>query len=119
MKPSTKSDGQKNRWKYEAPAEGAPIEKQADGKMFWWCNGQDGKNHKPMFCRHKPQECKEQERKKQVSFVEAVTTEPKPKASAPKLKLNNNLATALAALDGAQKQSMTSDQVELPDTDFQ
>jgi hypothetical protein len=38
-KPSNKPDSQKNQWKYEAPAAGAPIEKQVEGKMFWWCSG--------------------------------------------------------------------------------
>jgi hypothetical protein len=119
-KPPNKPDGQKNQWKYEAPAAGAPIEKQVEGKMFWWCTGRDGKHHKPMFCRHKPQECKEQEKNnKSSSSTDAGNNESKSKTSAPKLKLNNNLAAALAALDGVLKQSTDSDQEKDSETDFQ
>ncbi len=69
-------------------------EKQVEGKMFWWCTGRDGKHHKPMFCRHKPQDCVEQEKEKpkKVSVPNDVADN-KSKTAAPKLKLNNNLAT--------------------------
>jgi hypothetical protein len=87
--------------------------------MFWWCNGQDGKSHKPMFCCHKPQDCKEQGKTKHVSSSDMVNNESKPKVSAPKLQLNNNLATALAALDGVLKQSTTVDQDDMSDMDYQ
>jgi hypothetical protein len=73
-----------------------------------------------MFCRHKPQECKEQEKNnKSSSSTDAGNNESKSKTSAPKLKLNNNLAAALAALDGVLKQSTDSDQVKNSETDFQ
>jgi len=52
-------DNQKSKWKFEAPAPGASIEKEVNGKKFWWCTGLDGKHHKPMYCHHKPQDCKE------------------------------------------------------------
>lgn len=118
-KPSDNPDVQKNKWKFEAPAAGAAIEKQVNGKMFWWCTGCDGKNHKPMYCRHKPQECKEQEkdRSKKVSIADDVNV-PKPKSAAPKLQLNNKLATALAALDGALQQATDPDKDTSSETDF-
>jgi hypothetical protein len=112
--PSTKPDNQKNQWKYEAPTAGAPLEKQVNGKTFWWCTG----NHKPMFCRHKSQDCKEQGKTKQP-FSDAEDKETKPKPPAPKLKLNNNLATALATLNGVLKKSTNSDQEDASVSDFQ
>jgi len=48
-----------------------------------------------------------------------VNNKSKPKVSAPKLQLNNNLATALAALDGVLKQSTTVDQDDMSDMDYQ
>jgi hypothetical protein len=117
--PSTKPDTQKNQWKYEAPAAGASLEKQVNGKTFWWCTGQDGKNHKPMFCRHKSQDCNEQGKTKQVPFSNVEDKETKPKPPAPKLKLNNNLATALAALNGVLKKSTNLDQEDASVSDFQ
>ena len=103
-------DNQKSKWKFEAPAPGASIEKEVNGKKFWWCTGLDGKHHKPMYCRHKPQDCKEQDkdRSKKVTCLEDVIND-KSESLAPKLKLNSNLATALAALDGALKQSTRTD----------
>jgi hypothetical protein len=118
-KPSIKAESQKNQWKYKAPTAGASMEKQVDEKMFWCCTGLDGKNLKPMLCCHKPQDCKEQGKSKQVSLTDAVNNETKPKMSAPKLKPNNNMATALAALDGVLKKSTNSDQEETSDMNFQ
>jgi hypothetical protein len=62
---------------------------------------------------------KNRKRIKSSSYTDAVTNESKSKTSAPNLKLNNNLATALAALDGVLKQSTVSDQVGNSETDFQ
>jgi hypothetical protein len=101
------SDNKKSKWKFEPPAAGASTEKEVNGKLFWWCDGSGGKHHKAMYCRHKPSECKEQvnaEKKQQPSS----DTSNKKEDSAPKLKLNNNLATALAALDKVLKTSTNS-----------
>jgi len=76
--PSTKPDTQKNQWKYEAPAAGASLEKQVNGKTFWWCTGQDGKNHKPMFCHHKSQDYKEQGKLSKYPSVMQKTKKPNP-----------------------------------------
>jgi hypothetical protein len=76
-------------------------------------------NHKPKFCHHKSQDCKEQGKTKQVPFSDAEDKETKPKPPAPKLKLNNNLATALAALNGVLKKSTNSDQEDASVSDFQ
>jgi hypothetical protein len=114
------TDTQKSKWKFEAPSPGASIEKEVNGKTFWWCTGLDGKHHKPMYCCHKPQDCKAQDKDKStksVSFSDD-TAENKSKSSAPKLKLNSNVATALAALDGALKQSTKTDPDETRE-DFQ
>jgi hypothetical protein len=116
------SDNQKNKWKFEAPAAGASIEKEVNGKSFWWCNGSDGKNHKPMYCRHKPTECTkqpskqppentsnaEQKNSNTINNNASGANAPTSKAG-PKLRLNNNLSTALAALDKALQNSSTSD----------
>ncbi len=115
------SDHQKNKWKFEAPVSGASIEKEVNGKSFWWCNGSDGKNHKPMYCRHKPTECTGQQSKQKpenINIAEQKNTNANnnangsnaitPKAG-PKLKLNSNLSTALAALDKALQNSSSSD----------
>jgi hypothetical protein len=75
-----------------------------------------------MYCHHKPQDCKELERekvKKDSSADDHNGLQPKTSVSAPKLKLNNNLATALAALDGALKKSTTLDTADSSDQDFQ
>jgi len=116
------SDNQKNKWKFEAPAAGASIEKEVNGKSFWWCNGSDGKNHKPMYCRHKPTECTkqpskqppentsnaEQKNSNTINNNASGANAPTSKAGH-KLRLNNNLSTALAALDKALQNSSTSD----------
>lgn len=97
-KSSITSDSQKNEWKYEAPAHGASIEKTLNGKTFWWCNGSNGKNNKPMFCRHKPTDCKEiKDVKETTSSVEIMSTQ-QTKETTPTLKLNNNLATEAATV---------------------
>jgi hypothetical protein len=105
---SKPSDNKKSKWKFEPLAAGASIKKEVNGKLFWWCDGSGGKHHKAMYCHHKPSECKEQvnaEKKQQPSS----DTSNKKEDSAPKLKLNNNLATALAALDKVLKTSTNSD----------
>ena len=73
-----------------------------------------------MYCHHKPQDCKAQDKDKatkSVSFSDD-TAKNKSKSLAPKLKLNSNLVTALAALDGALKQSTKTDPDETEE-DFQ
>jgi hypothetical protein len=100
------SDLQKSKWKFKVPESGNGTEKEVNSKTYWWCDGGTSKNHKPMYCRHKPAECKKQN---PVSMSDAKPA-PKPSSTAPKssstenkgepkLKINNNLATALAALD--------------------
>jgi hypothetical protein len=114
------NDTQKLKWKFEAPSPGASIGKEVNGKTFWWCIVLDGKHHKPMYCHHKPQDCKAQDKDKStksVSFSDD-TAKNKSKSLAPKLKLNSNLVTALAALDGALKQSTKADPDETEE-DFQ
>jgi len=44
-KTSDTLDFQKNKWKFQPPASGTSIEKQVNGRTFWWCDGFDGKNH--------------------------------------------------------------------------
>jgi hypothetical protein len=102
------------------PAAGASIEKEVNGELFWWCNGSDGKHHKPMFCRHRPTDCKQQ--LSQLKLETLPVTEQKSSTggntvngstttasqSGPKFKLNNNLATALAALDKVLQTSANS-----------
>jgi len=75
-----------------------------------------------MYCRRKPSECTKQpskqppentnnaEQKNNNNINNNVigANAPTPKAG-PKLKLNNNLSTALAALDKALQNSSTSD----------
>ncbi len=125
------SDNQKNKWKFEAPAAGASIEKEVNGKSFWWCNGSDGKKHKPMYCHHKPTECKQQQSKQKPEVINTAeqknnngsndvngSTASTPEM-APKLKLNGNLSTALAALDKALQHSTSSDAESSEDKDFQ
>ncbi len=130
-KSSENSNGQKNKWKFEAPTAGASIEKVVNGKSFWLCDCSDGKNHKPMYCRHKPAECKQQQSKQKpdvqgsgepkinsgnnsANANGSVAIIPKPD---PKLKLNNNLSMALAALDKALHKSSSSD-TDSADQDF-
>jgi hypothetical protein len=68
-----------------------------------------------MYCRHKPAECKKQ------NPVSTSDAKPAPKSSStenkgePKLKINNNLATALAALDKVLQNSTNSDEDEEQD----
>ena len=118
-KPSKPGDNPKTKWKFEAPAAGASIEKEVNGKMFWWCDGSGGKHHKPMYCRHKPSDCKEQETKEKEqkpSSAQIVSSDASSKKTLePKLKLNNNLATALAALDKVLHNSTNSDDEEEKD----
>jgi hypothetical protein len=104
-------DNPKLKWKFEPPAAGASIEKVVDGKTFWWCDGSGGKHHKAMYCRHKPTDCKEQENKEkdQKPAPASSTDTNNQTGSAPKLKLNNNLVTALAALDKVLQTSTDSD----------
>jgi hypothetical protein len=124
-------NNQKNKWKFEAPAAGTPIEKEVNGKLFWWCNGSDGKNHKPMFCRHKPTECKQQPSKQKLENSNGSEQKSNhggvnnnnggttiASKSGPKLKLNNNLSTALAALDQILLNSTSSDAENSEDKDF-
>jgi hypothetical protein len=98
----------------EPPAAGASIEKVVDGKTFWWCDGSGGKHHKAMYCRHKPTDCKEQENKEigQKPAPASSTDTSNQKVPEPKLKLNNNLVTALAALDKVLQTSTDSDDAE-------
>lgn len=109
-KSSNSSSGVQSKWKFEAPPAGSSIEKHVNGKTFWWCDGADGKHHKPMFCCHKPTDCKA------VSKSTSATTEtPTPAsgtgvAQAKKIKLDSNLSAALAALDKALLISTTSDE---------
>ena len=123
-------NNQKNKWKFEAPAAGTPIEKEVNGKLFWWCNGSDGKNHKPMFCRHKPTECKQQPSKQKLENSNGSEQKSNhggvnnnnggttiASKSGPKLKLNNNLSTALAALDQILLNSTSSDAENSEDKD--
>lgn len=118
-KPPDNSDPQKNKWRFEAPAAGISIEKQVNGNMFWWCTVSNGKNHKPVYCHHKPQECKEPEKDNTKKVLLADNDNiTMPKSVAPKLKLNNNLATALAALDGALQQATDLDKDILSEMDF-
>jgi hypothetical protein len=113
-KSSENADAQKNKWKFEPPAAGASIEKQVNGKTFRWCDGSDGKHHKPMYCCLQPSECKEQGKSKENQGQngngngEAKLSQ-NAKGVTPKLKLNNNLATALAALDSTLQSSTGSD----------
>lgn len=74
---------------------GASIKKQINGKTFWWCTGSDGKNHKQI--------AKSKGKKKNgQGQPEIGSSDIKPiqnaKGIVPNLKLNNSLATALAAL---------------------
>jgi hypothetical protein len=74
-----------------------------------------------MYCRHKPTECTGQQSKQKpenINIAEQKNTNANnnangsnaitPKAG-PKLKLNSNLSTALAALDKALQNSSSSD----------
>jgi hypothetical protein len=109
------SDSQKSKWKFEAPASGNGTEKEVNSKIYWWCDGGASKNHKPMYCRHKPAECKKQNH----SSTSDAKPVPKPPSNEnkgePKLKINNNLATALAALDKVLQSSTNSDEEDEQD----
>jgi hypothetical protein len=108
-------DTQKSKWKFKAPESGNGTEKEVSPKTYWWCDGGASKNHKPMYCRHKPADCKKQE---SMSTSEAKLV-PKPATTEskvePKLKINNNLATALAALDKVLQTSTNSDEEDEQD----
>jgi hypothetical protein len=112
---SSNSESQKGKWKFEAPESGNGTEKEVNSKTYWWCDGGVSKNHKPMYCRHKPAECKKQ------TPMSTSDAKPAPKSSSneskgePKLKINNNLATALAALDKVLQTSTNSDEEEEQD----
>jgi hypothetical protein len=116
-KPSKTGDNPKTKWKFEAPATGASTEKVVDGKTFWRCDDSGGKHHKEMYCRHKPSDCKQQENKEkdQKSVPAPSTDTSNQKGPEPKLKLNNNLVTALAALDKVLQTSTNSDDDEEKD----
>jgi hypothetical protein len=75
-----------------------------------------------MFCRHKPTECKQQPSKQKLENSNGSEQKSNPggvnnnnggtaiaSKSGPKLKLNNNLAMALAALDKVLQTSANSD----------
>jgi hypothetical protein len=68
-----------------------------------------------MYCRHKPADCKKQE----STLTSDAKSAPKPATTQsnaePKLKINNNLATALAALDKALHTSTNSDEEDEQD----
>jgi hypothetical protein len=53
---SSKLESQKSKWKFEAPESGNGTEKEVNSKTYWWCDGGVSKNHKPMYCRHRPAE---------------------------------------------------------------
>jgi hypothetical protein len=79
------------------------------------CNSTDEKHHKPMYCYHKPCDCKEQIKTKneygQPKYSDGEPTQNEEEA-APKLKLSNNLTMELAALDNALKFSTETDVVD-------
>ncbi len=84
----------------------------------------DVKHHKPMYCRHKPSKCKEQGKLKNDQRQNANgSNETKPsqnaKGGTPKLKLNNKLATTLAALNSTLQSSTASDAETSLGPDFQ
>jgi hypothetical protein len=113
-KPSEPGDNWKIKWKYEPPAAGASIRKEVGGKTFWWCNRAGGKYHKAMCCHQKPSDYKEQENKEKEqkpapASSSSSSDNTNKKGSEPKLKLNNNLVTALAALDKVLQISTNSD----------
>ncbi len=112
-------DTQKNKWKFEAPESGNGTEKEVNSKIYWWCDGGASKNHKPMYCRHKPADCKKQESTLTSDAKSGAKSAPKPATTQsnaePKLKINNNLATALAALDKALHTSTNSDEADEQD----
>jgi hypothetical protein len=109
-KESGTQDTQKSKWKFEQPETGNGTEKIVNSKTYWWCDGGVTKNHKPMYCRHKVADCRKQE---SMSMSQAKSA-PKPSTNEnkvePKLKINNNRSTALAALDKVLQNSTNSDE---------
>ena len=67
--------GYKN-WQFKAPDAGKPTTKNVDGKEYHWCTKGHGKDNKPMWARHKPEDHGNQNRNVTSNTANANATSP-------------------------------------------